>query len=69
MVATEALDMFLGTAYARGRHQRRIDEISAYEAGSTEKSNRPRPGSPQPAREPASVTQPTSRPVHQPAVP
>jgi ribose 5-phosphate isomerase B len=32
IVATEALDMFLGTAYAGGRHQRRVDEISAYEA-------------------------------------
>ena len=30
--ATEALDTFLATAYAGGRHQRRIDEISAYEA-------------------------------------
>jgi ribose 5-phosphate isomerase B len=33
LVATGALDTFLGTAYAGGRHQRRIDEISAYEAG------------------------------------
>jgi ribose 5-phosphate isomerase B len=32
IVATEALDTFLGTAYAGGRHQRRIDEITQYEA-------------------------------------
>ena len=31
IVATEALDTFLGTAYAGGRHQRRIDEITQYE--------------------------------------
>jgi ribose 5-phosphate isomerase B len=35
IVATEALDTFLGTAYARGRHQRRIDEITQYEASRT----------------------------------
>jgi ribose 5-phosphate isomerase B len=32
IVATEALDTFLSTAYAGGRHQRRIDEITQYEA-------------------------------------
>jgi ribose 5-phosphate isomerase B len=32
IVATEALDTFLATAYAGGRHQRRIDEITQYEA-------------------------------------
>ncbi len=32
VVATDALDTFLTTAYAGGRHQRRIDEISTYEA-------------------------------------
>lgn len=31
IVATEALDTFLETAYAGGRHQHRIDEISEYE--------------------------------------
>jgi ribose 5-phosphate isomerase B len=35
IVATEALDTFLGTAYAGGRHQRRIDEITQYEASRT----------------------------------
>ncbi|HEY1466738.1 MAG TPA: ribose 5-phosphate isomerase B [Acidimicrobiales bacterium] len=32
IVATEALDTFLSAAYAGGRHQRRIDEITQYEA-------------------------------------
>jgi ribose 5-phosphate isomerase B len=35
IVATEALDTFLGTAYAGGRHQHRIDEITKYEASRT----------------------------------
>jgi ribose 5-phosphate isomerase B len=54
IVATEALDMFLGTAYAGGRHQRRVDEISAYEAtqATTQAS-----------------TQENSRPTDQPAAP
>jgi ribose 5-phosphate isomerase B len=43
IVATEALDMFLGTAYAGGRHQRRIDEISAYEATQAAKQANSRP--------------------------
>ncbi|HEX4217801.1 MAG TPA: ribose 5-phosphate isomerase B [Acidimicrobiales bacterium] len=32
IVATDALDAFLTTSYAGGRHQRRIDEITRYEA-------------------------------------
>ena len=40
LVATGALDTFLHTAYAGGRHQRRIDEISAYEAGTAEPLSR-----------------------------
>ncbi len=38
--ATEALDTFLATAYAGGRHQRRIDEISAYEACTAQPAGR-----------------------------
>jgi|ERR1700722_7893567 ribose 5-phosphate isomerase B len=32
IVATDSLDTFLTTTYAGGRHQRRIDEITQYEA-------------------------------------
>ena len=44
--ATEALDTFLATAYAGGRHQRRIDEISAYEACTARPAGRVRPSQP-----------------------
>ncbi len=63
IVATDAVDMFLGTAYAGGRHQRRIDEIAAYEAGrqsqqaSTEQASTEQASTEQASTEQASTEQ------------
>jgi ribose 5-phosphate isomerase B len=45
LVAVEALDAFVATAYLGGRHQRRIDEIADYEAD-------PHPEHTEPERQP-----------------